>query len=108
MAAKPPTAQGVSAVLRKAGHERSETHTTAVKGWHNHTEGYRVRNWGEGEGEVRVEHETSDFSPGVNAASRRDSKLAEYTEALEAKGWAVRRLETGTPCLLVTMKAEEG
>lgn len=104
MVTKTPTAQGVSAALRKAGFGKSETQTTAVKGWHNRTEGYRAQR--KAEGEVWVEHETG-FARGANAAERRDAKLAEYAEALKAKGWAVRRLETGTPCLLVTTPEAE-
>lgn len=104
--AKTPTAQGVSAALRKAGFKRSETHTTAVKGWHNYTEGYKVSDWGEGE--VRVKHETgSHVRPNAREEIRRDAKLEEYAETLRAKGWNVQTLPTGVPCLLVTMKVED-
>jgi hypothetical protein len=104
--AKAPTASGVSAALRKAGFERSETHATRIKGWHHYTEGYRVRNWGEGE--IRVEHETgSRITPDANAVRRRDAKFAEYAEALRAKGWNVQQLPTTIPCLLVTELGED-
>lgn len=98
-----PTAQAVSAALKKAGFERSKSFTTAVKGWHEHTEGYQSRSWGEGE--VRVFHETG-FGRGEAAARRRDAKLAEYAGALEAKGWTVKRHDSGTPCLRVTAPEE--
>lgn len=101
MAVKAPTAQGVSAALRRAGFERSETHATRIKGWHNYSEGYRVRNWGEGE--IRVEHETgSRTAADASAVRRREAKFAEYAEALRAKGWNVQQLPTTVPCLLVT------
>jgi hypothetical protein len=94
--AKIPTAQGVSAALRKDGFEKSETRTTRIKGWHEHTQGYRVRSWGEGE--VRVEYE---LGFGRNDWWRVE-KLAVYAETLRAKGWNVQQLPTTVPCLLVT------
>lgn len=108
MAAEPPTAQGVSAILRAAGYARSETSSGRTRGQRRDSEGYQVRKQS-GDRGVCVEHEPGGFSLriGPNAAERRDKKLAEYAETLRARGWAVRRIETGTPCLLVTMKAED-
>lgn len=104
--AKAPTASGVSAALRKAGFERSQTRTTRIPGWHDYTEGYRVRNWGEGE--IRVEHETgSRISLDASAIRRRDAKFAEYAKALRARGWNVQQLPTTVPCLLVTELVED-
>jgi hypothetical protein len=105
--AKAPTASGVSAALRKAGFERSETHTTRVKGWHDYTEGYRVRSWGDGE--VRVEYVTgSRLSAGSDVIRRRrDARFAAYAEALRARGWNVRQFPTTVPCLLVTEPGDE-
>jgi hypothetical protein len=42
---KPVTTQKVRAVLRKAGVRLSTSSTTAVKGWHDHTEGYEVHKY---------------------------------------------------------------
>jgi hypothetical protein len=102
--AKAPTASGVSAALRKAGFERSETRTTRIKGWHHYTEGYRVRNWGEGE--IRVEH-TTGSGRGPDDSARCREFLGKYAEALRAKGWNVQQLPTTIPCLLVTELGED-
>lgn len=106
MAAKTPTAQGVSAALRKAGFDRSETRSGT--GWwpHDYTEGYQARRWGKDDGEVRVEH-TTGSGRGPDDRARCNAKLTEYAETLAAAGWASRRIESVRPCLLVTMKVED-
>ena len=39
---KTPTASGISRLLSAAGFERSESSTTRIRGWHNHSEGFSV------------------------------------------------------------------
>jgi len=52
--AKPPTSQGISALLKRAGFRRSESSATRIKGWRNYSEGYSVRrDWKAGVGHRR-------------------------------------------------------
>jgi len=98
---KTPTASGISRLLAKAGFEKSETRSTAIKGWHEWSAGYRAsRGWNDGE--VYVEHRVSSFHL-RDASAREDEakKLAAYTEAITGAGWKVR---TGDCKLIVTAK----
>ena len=102
MTAKIPTAQAVSAALRKAGFERSQKHTTRIRGYHNYTPGYAVR---PGEpGEVSVSYVTG-FANGADLDGRRQGELGKYAEALRAR-WNVQQFPITIPSLLVTEKAD--
>jgi hypothetical protein len=102
LAVKAPSTQGISALLKKAGFKRSESHTTAVKGWRDRTEGYAVRK-GYPEG-VSVDHVTSDFRYTDATRERITRMLGKYTEAIEAAGWHVEE----TPRGLIVTRREEG
>jgi hypothetical protein len=39
----PSSIQGISGLLRKAGHTPSVTTTTSVRGWHNNSYGYKIK-----------------------------------------------------------------
>ena len=45
-APKTPTTRGVSALLRKAGFEKSVSSTTRIRGWHNYSSGFRLEDRG--------------------------------------------------------------
>jgi hypothetical protein len=91
MMTKPPTPQGISALLRKEGFTKSESSATAVKGWRNRSRGYRVsRAYGE-DGAVHVEHETGLFRIGDADRERAMRELERYAEVLTAHGYAVRK-----------------
>jgi hypothetical protein len=85
MTAKPPTPQGISALLKRAGFERSVSSATRIKGWRNYSEGYSVTGYRD---EVNVRHHTG-YARGSGAAERRDTALAQYAEAIRAAGWHV-------------------
>jgi len=87
-----PTAQGISALLQKAGFERSVKHATAVPGWHSRTCGFVARGSG---GTVTVYHEDGKYNS--TEADRRASAELEgrYADAIEAAGYAVERSEGG-------------
>ena len=105
-ASKPPTPQGISALLKRAGFERSVSSATRIKGWRNHSEGYAVS--ASEPGRVCVEYKTG-FDRGPNAASRRDEMLGEYAGFFAAAGYSVERDDSWAfPRLIVTAgKAEQ-
>jgi len=89
MTHKPPTPQGISALLKRAGFERSESSATGVKGWRNHSEGYVVR--GYESGRVHVGHEDGRFHS-ADADRQRSAEMEErYAQVIEAAGYAVER-----------------
>lgn len=100
MDGKPPTAQGVSALLRKAGFERSVSSATRIRGWHDRSSGFMVTGYG---GEVTVTYVSSLFrraDQGHIVAA-----LNTYAEAIRAKGWEVAGPD-GMNQLTVTAKTE--
>jgi hypothetical protein len=82
MTAKPPTPQGISALLRKAGFSRS-----VRQGRGQASTGYDVSK-SYGDGDVVVRHNTWSMVPFPEA---RDAALARYAAAIEAAGYAVGR-----------------
>ena len=85
------TLQGISALLKRAGFNRSVSSATRVKGWRNSSEGFKVS--GIDPGVVNVEHKTG-YERGPRAAGLRDEALDEYATVLIAAGYSVRRDET--------------
>jgi hypothetical protein len=109
--AKTPTTRGISALLRKAGFEKSVSSTTRIRGWHNHSEGFTVED--RGADKVRVRHTTGKFKPSDADRAWSRKQEGEYAETIREAGYAVDRDEWGT--LLVTAQpvtapsgAEEG
>jgi hypothetical protein len=91
---KTPTTQGISALLRKAGFEKSVSHASRVRGWRNHSWGYVVQR-GDEEGAVRVYHQTASFR--VLDAERQQvtEQQDRYADAIEAAGYAAKRGDGG-------------
>lgn len=102
---KPPTPQGISALLRKAGFKRSESSTTQIKGWRNYSEGFKVARSHGIEPGVRVEHKTG-FRRGPETEKRRTAMLTQYAEAIAKAGYCVERDELW-PGLNVTAESAE-
>lgn len=101
---KPPTPQGISALLRKAGFEKSVSSASRIKGWRNHSPGYIVR--ADSPGRVFVHHTTSDFRPSRERCAEEQER---YAQAIEAAGYAVERGEGGLwGPLIVTAPKEAG
>lgn len=90
---KQPTPQGISSLLRKAGFSRSESSSTAVKGWRNYSRGYVVR--GSGPGTVTVRHEDGKFRPDDEDHKRSADMETQYAEAIRVAGYAVEVREGG-------------
>jgi hypothetical protein len=90
---KTPTTRGISALLRKNGFKKSESSTTRVRGWHNHSAGFCVED--RGGGRVRVCHTSGAFRP--SDADRAHSREMEdrYAEVFRQAGYAVIRDEWG-------------
>ena len=79
------TPQKVSAVLKKAGFERSEETTTGIRGWHDHSEGYAVRSSSR-QGTVHVHYWPSPYSRGDAELQRRTKMLVGYVSVLQEAG----------------------
>lgn len=90
---KTPTTRGISALLRKNGFEKSESTTTRVRGWHNHSAGFRVED--RGVGIVRVHHVSGAFCPSDTDRARSREVEDQYAEAFRQAGYAVSRDEWG-------------
>lgn len=86
MSPKTPTAPGISALLRKAGFERSHSSASAIAGVPNRTHGYRVMNV-RGDQAVRVDipHRLGHRSDPLEDAGL----LSQYADAIRDAGWAV-------------------
>jgi hypothetical protein len=84
---KTPTPQGISALLRKAGFERSESSATRIRGYRRRSEGYSAAKWDD-YGSVEVRYHRGMQLP--DEADRiRPGMLAAYTEAIRAAGYSV-------------------
>lgn len=90
---KTPTPQGISALLRKAGFEKSVTSTTRVRGWHSRSWGFVVR--GYMKGIVYVHHEDGGHMQTDEAQVARVREQERYAVAIESAGYAVERGEGG-------------
>lgn len=99
---KPPTPQGISVLLRKAGFEKSVV-TRNTRHHKAHTAGYHVTTI---MGEVRVNWwpETDDSAAAHQAAIPKGREMrARYADVIAAAGWAVtEKMHT----LIVTAKPE--
>jgi len=112
---KPPTPQVISALLRKAGYDRSEVISRATMN-HRYTTGFYVRSGRvAGKTEVYVNWRLKKPAPAIAAeqAERernqaRALELAgEYAEAIRAAGWPAEVIHLAGPLVRVTAKTEE-
>lgn len=96
MTLKPPTPQGISALLRKAGFDRASVDRFTL------TAGFFVMtSRADPGGGVRVGYRAAHV--GSQTAATRSDLLAKYTEAIKAAGWNV---EAGEYELTVTAGKE--
>ena len=93
---KPPTAQGISRLLAKAGFERA---VISIMGGNS---GFQVTACRAREGAVKVRQYY--LAGGVPMGHYRD-RLRRYADAIETAGYGT---EMGTYHLIVTAKTEEG
>jgi hypothetical protein len=97
--AKRATAQGVSALLRKAGFQRAQSRASGIRGLRKHSEGFKVTR-GYPESEVEVEYQPDSFR---TPTERFDEMLGQYERTIVAAGFAVKRREQGAyKALIVT------
>lgn len=97
-----PTPQAISALLKRAGFERSESHATRIRGYRRSTEGYQVR--GDYRGGVEVGYFSRDCTDAEHA-----EMLAGYRTVIEAADWQVSYREgVGVPRLIVTARKDPG
>ena len=104
---KTPTASGISRLLSAAGFERSESSTTRIRGWHNHSEGFSVTtDYVVGVGDcISVSYNRGRLPPS-EADRIRPGELASYAEAIASKGYSA---EVARDRLIVTaLTAKEG
>lgn len=94
---KTPTPQGISALLRKAGFERSVSRPRNQ----GSSSGFIVGKCYDDEGAVQVRHHFWSMGTPLD---RYEEKLAAYAEAITAAGFAAER---GWHRLIVRAKAEE-
>jgi len=80
------TKQAIYATLRKAGYTRSEEMTTAVRGWHKWTAGYRVYGFS-------VSHNT--WSSIIEDDEKKKFMVGCYQSALNKAGFQTELSETG-------------
>lgn len=93
--AKQPTPQGISALLKNAGHKRSE-------GAYN--DGYVANKYRDG---VAVMYEAGVGHPGGTAAQVREHEMLNaYTETIEAAGFDVQRDQVGYALSLIVSAGE--
>jgi hypothetical protein len=104
---KQPTPQGISALLRKAGFERSVSNATRVRGFSSRTRGYVVG--ARTDRSVAVYHEDGNSFMTTDATVERQVReQARYADAIEAAGYAVERGTGGLfGPLIVRAKSEE-
>ena len=88
MTTKQPTQRGISALLGRAGFERSISKASRIRGWRNHTPGYAVID-GIDAGTVEVRHRTFSHQPLPSEQRHIAGMLAEYATVIEAAGFAV-------------------
>jgi hypothetical protein len=106
VATKKPTPQGISALLRKAGYERSAVLSRASLR-HRYTAGFHTRST---ETEVYIGHRAeTPLLPPSAARKERDKATAlemvgKYAEALRAAGWLAEVIHLAGPLVRVTPK----
>lgn len=79
---KPLTLAKIHSVLRKAGHRKSCSQTTRVRGWYSVTDGYVVRP-GPEEGTFVLWHKIADYG---RDKARQVLQVQAYREAFEGAG----------------------
>lgn len=87
-----PTPQGVSRTLKAAGHKRSESNTTRVRGYRKISEGFTVS--GSVSGKVIVEYMLGD-RPGERTTMhiRAAEKLRDLASTLEDEGYNIESVD---------------
>lgn len=101
--AKQPTPQGISALLRKAGFEKSTTRPGRIRGFREWTEGYEVTKYHGGG--VSVKWCPHSLRARGNNEDREQEMLDRYRKVIEDAGYAVADGSTAlTGKLLVTAK----
>jgi hypothetical protein len=90
VAPRQPTQPNISALLRKAGFERSASSPSGVKGTRIRSDGYVVTS-GTVPGIVWVWHEVANLQPLPQDQRRIASMHAKYATAIEAAGFSVGR-----------------
>lgn len=108
MTAKAPTPQAISALLKRAGFEKSVNRPSRVKGWPEWCAGYKVVA-SIVPGCVLVEHRVNSMRLRAAAREAEEAEEAEkraaYAKAITDAGWTV---DTGGDELIVTAgKAEQ-
>ena len=103
--AKHPTQRGISAVLRKAGFERSVSSPSRIRGWQEWTEGYKVTN--SSDTTVEVEYRPSSFRARYTTDEQIKRMLDRYREAVAAAGYMVTDRAAAFSDRLVVSAAEE-
>lgn len=86
MMARTPTPQGISALLKRAGFERSTSNATRIKGWRNYGEGYSVTG---DRIDVRVRHRFEDRRDQVDPEKYRTA-LQQYAAPITAAGYSTK------------------
>ena len=99
MTARNPTQRNVSAVLAKAGHVKSVSTPSRIKGLRNHSDGYVVQ--GAYEGVVWVRHEVVSMRPFGDDLKRIARMLTAYAAVIGEAGFDIER---GSDRLIVTSK----
>lgn len=98
----PLRAAVVSRYLKAHGFERSESHTTMVRGWHNYSSGFRATQYDD---VVRVEYIPGSFGrlASLDEAVKYElSYLKRVIEALDGKYRATLHEDSLTPYVVVT------
>ena len=91
------TTQAVSKALTKAGHRKSETTPTAIRGLTESSRGFKARKWNNN-GTVSVEYRSGLFRNDPNE----DAELEKYAQSLRDAGFTVTEGEGLFPRLMVT------
>jgi hypothetical protein len=101
MTTKQPTAQGISRLLAAAGFERSQRSSSRIRGYPRYSEGYKVESYVD---RVVVRHTTGTF---LDTSQRERDMLAQYAEAIRAKGWKATGPAEGGPLELTVTAADQ-
>lgn len=103
--AKQPTPQGISALLRKAGFDKSVSSASRIRGMKESSPGYQVSRGGK-PGTVMVEFQQSSFriNPGKETATK---MLARYRKAIEDAGFTVDAGKSTFRDILIVSAPEE-
>ena len=103
--ARQPTPQSISALLRKAGFERSVSKPTRIKGWREWSDGYKVTR--RGNCHVQVEYQPSSFRARETPTEQIKAQLGKYREAIQAGGFDVEDGESVLRVFLIVSAPEE-